>query len=221
VGAWAEYLTVAADSFVVPKPEGLSFVEAAALPVAALTALAAVDAVDPQADDLVLVVGAGGGVGSFAVQLAARRGATVVATAKPGDEQRLRDLGAAETIDYTNQDLVALVRERYPDGVRSLIDLVDHADGFAPVAALVQAGGRVASPLHAANVDELAGQQITGANVMASDPGPGGLARLAELAAAGELRVTIDAIRTLEELPDAVGEFPRGKRGKVAVSVTD
>ena len=64
-----------------------------------------------------LVIGAGGGVGSFAVQLAARRGASVIATAKPGDEQRLRDLGAAETIDYTEQDLVAAVRERHPDGV--------------------------------------------------------------------------------------------------------
>ncbi len=220
-GAWAEYLTVPVDGFVVPRPEALDVAAAAALPVAALTALAAVDAVDPHPGDVVLVIGAGGGVGSFAVQLAAQRGATVIATAKPGDEQRLLDLGAAETIDYTGQDLVAAVRERHPDGVRSVIDLVNHGDGFAPGAGLVQPGGRAASPLGAANVDELAARQITGSNVMASHPGPAGLARLAESAAAGELRVVVDAIRPLEEVPAAVEEFPRGKRGKIVVSIAD
>jgi len=218
-GAWAERLTVPVDGFVVPKPDALDFADAAALPVAGLTALAAVDAVDPHPGDVVLVIGAGGGVGSFAVQLAAQRGATVIATAKPGDEQRLLDLGAAETIDYTDQDLVTAVRERHPKGVRSVIDLVNHGDGFAPGASLVQAGGRAASPVGAANVDELAARRITGTNVMASHPGPAGLARLAESAATGELKVVIDAIRPLEEVPAAVEEFARGKRGKVVVSI--
>ncbi|HVN61954.1 MAG TPA: NADP-dependent oxidoreductase [Gaiellaceae bacterium] len=218
-GAWAEYVTVPVDGFVVPKPEQLDFAAAAALPVAALTALAAVDAVDPHPGDVVLVIGAGGGVGSFAVQLAARRGATVIASAKPGDEQRLLDLGAAETVDYTGGDLVAAVRERHPDGVRSLIDLVNHGDAFMLAVALVQAGGRAASPLGAANADELAAREITGTNVMGSHPGPAGLARLAESAAAGELKVVIDSIRPLDEVPAAVEEFARGKRGKVVVSI--
>ena len=220
-GAWAEYLTVPVDGFVVPKPEALDFAAAAALPVAALTALAAVDAVDPRPGDLVLVIGAGGGVGSFAVQLAAQRGASVITTAKPGDEQRLLDLGAAETIDYTGQDLVAAVRERHPDGVRSVIDLVNHGDGFAPGAELIQAGGRAASPLGAVDVDGLAARQITGTNVMGSHPGPAGLARLAEAAAAGGLKVLIDSARPLEEVPAAVEEFPRGKRGKIVVSIAE
>ncbi len=220
-GAWADYLTVRVEGFVVAKPDALDFATAAALPIAALTALAAVDAVDPHPGDPVLVIGAGGGVGSFAVQLAAQRGATVIATAKPGDEQRLLDLGAAETIDYTAQDLVAAVRERHPDGMRSVIDLVNHGDGFAPGASLVQAGGRAASPLGAANADELAARQITGTNVMASQPGPAGLARLAESAATGELTVVIDSIRPLEEVPAAVEEFSRGKRGKVVVSIAE
>ena len=218
-GSWAGYLAVSVDGFVVPKPGALDFEAAAALPIAGLTALAAVDAVDPHAGDLVLVIGAGGGVGSFAVQLAAQRGATVIATAKPGDEQRLLGLGAAETIDYTAGDLVAAVRERHPDGVRSVIDLVSHGDGFAAGAGLVQAGGRAASPLGAANVDELAARQVTGTNVMASDPGPAGLARIAESAASGELKVVIDAVRPLEEAPAAVEEFPRGKRGKIVLSI--
>jgi len=220
-GAWADNLTVSVDGFVVPKPAGLDFAQAAALPVAGLTALAAVDAVDPHPGDVVLVIGAGGGVGSFAVQLAAQRGAGVIATAKPGDEQRLLDLGAAETIDYTSEDLTTAVRERHPDGVRGLIDLVNHADGFAPGAGLVQAGGRAASPVGAVNVDELAARQITGSNVMASHPGPAGLARLAESAASGELEVVIDSVRPLEEVPAAVEEFSRGKRGKIVVSIAE
>src|SRR6266516_2819223 len=61
-----------------------------ALPLAGVTALVSVDAVDPHEGDTVLVVGADGGVGSYALQLAAKRGATVIATAKPDDEQRLR-----------------------------------------------------------------------------------------------------------------------------------
>ena len=220
-GAWADYLTVPVDGFVVAKPAELDFEEAAALPVAGLTALAAVDAVDPHPGDVVLVIGAGGGVGSFAVQLAAQRGASVIATAKPGDERRLLDLGAAETIDYTRDDLIAAVRERHPGGVRSLIDLVNHGDGFAPGAGLVQAGGRAASPVGAVNVDELAARQVTGTNVMGSHPGPAGLARLAESAAAGELKVVIDSVRPLEEVPVAVEEFSRGKRGKIVVSIAD
>ncbi|MGZ4381504.1 MAG: NADP-dependent oxidoreductase [Gaiellaceae bacterium] len=219
-GAWADYLPVRVAGFVVPKPEALDFASAAALPIAALTALAAVDAVDPHPGDVVLVIGAGGGVGSFAVQLAAQRGASVIATAKPGDEQRLLDLGAAETVDYTGGDIVAAVREGHPDGVRSVIDLVNHGDDFMPAVALVQAGGRTASPLGAANADELAAREITGTNVMASHPGPAGLARLAESAASGELKVVIDAIRPLEEVPAAVEEFARGKRGKVVVSIS-
>jgi NADPH:quinone reductase len=220
-GAWAEFATVPVDGFVVPKPEALDFTAAAALPIAALTALAAVDAVDPQPGDLVLVIGAGGGVGSFAVQLAAQRGASVIATAKPGDEQRLLDLGAAETVDYTGGDLVAAVRELHAEGVRSVIDLVNHGDGFAPGAGLVQPGGHAASPLGAVDVDELAARRITGSNVMASHPGPAGLARLAESAATGELKVVIDSIRPLEEVPAAVEEFSRGKRGKVVVSIAE
>ena len=70
-GAWAEYATVAEDGFVARKPSGLEFTEAAALPLAGVTALVSVDAVDPREGDTVLIVGADGGVGSYAVQLAA------------------------------------------------------------------------------------------------------------------------------------------------------
>src|SRR5437764_11258916 len=185
-GAWAEYATVAEDGFVARKPSGLEFSEAAALPLAGVTALVSVDAVDPREGDTVLIVGADGGVGSYAVQLAAKRGATVIATAKPDDEQRLRDLGAAETIDYTREDIAAAVRAHHRDGVSALIDLVNQADGFAPLAELVRDGGRATSSLGAADIDGLARRSITATNVMANAD-PSVMGRLAELVAGGEV----------------------------------
>jgi len=217
-GAWAEYATVAEDGFVARKPSGLEFTEAAALPLAGVTALVSVDAVDPREGDTVLIVGADGGVGSYAVQLAAKRGATVIATAKPDDEQRLRDLGAAETIDYTREDIAAAVRAHHRDGVSALIDLVNQADGFAPLADLVRVGGRAAASLGAADVDGLAGRNITATNVMASADA-NVMGRLAELVAGGEVKATIDTVLALAETPAAIEQFAAGKRGKIVISL--
>ncbi len=216
LGAWAEYLTVHVDGFVVPRPDSLAVNDAAALPVAGLTALALVDAVDPRPGDLVLIVGAAGGVGTVAVQLAAARGATVIATATADDEQRLLGLGAAETIDYTAGDLGAVVRARHPGGVHALIDVVDDAPGFAVMTELVEDGGRAATSLQAAG--ETA--RITALNVSGSDSGPAGLGELAELAAAGSVKVTIEAIRPLDEVPAAIEDFLNGRRGKTVISVS-
>jgi NADPH2:quinone reductase len=219
-GAWAEYVTVPEDGFVARKPSGLDFTEAAALPLAGVTALVAVDAVDPHEDDTVLVVGADGGVGSYAVQLAAKRGAMVIATAKPDDEQRLRELGAAETIDYTHQDIAAAVRERHPEGVNALIDLVNQADGFAPFADLVRDGGRAASSLGAADEDALASRNITVTNLMASADASV-MARLSELVARGEVKPAVDTVLTLDETPAAIDQFTSGKRGKIVISLAE
>src|SRR5712691_4841880 len=145
----------------------------------------------------------------------------LIATAKPDDEQRLRDLGAAETIDWTQQAIAAAVRERHPDGVNALIDLVNQADGFAPLADLVRDGGRAASSLGAADEDGLAGRNITGTNVMASADASV-MARLAELVAGGEVKPAIDAVLTLHETPAAIEQFTAaGKRGKIVISLAD
>jgi NADPH:quinone reductase-like Zn-dependent oxidoreductase len=219
-GAWADYATVAEDGFVARRPSGLDFTEAAALPLAGVTALVAVDAVDPHQDETVLVVGADGGVGGYAVQIAAKRGATVIATVKPDDEQRLRELGAAETIDWTQQNLAAAVRERHPDGVDALIDLVTQAEGFAPLAELLRDGGRAASSLGAAGGEGLAGRSISATNVIASADASV-MARLAELVAGGELKPAIDAVLALAEAPAAIERFSAGKRGKIVIWLVD
>ena len=129
-GSWAELANPQAGSIAI-APAGLSDADAGSLPVAGTTAMSAVEAVDPSEGDRVLIVGATGGVGTFAIQLAALRGAHVIASVRPGDEDFVTGLGAAETVDYTG-DVVAAIRERHPDGIDAVIDAVnrDH-DVFA------------------------------------------------------------------------------------------
>jgi len=127
---------------------------------------------------------------------------------------------AAETIDYTQQKIAAAVGERHPDGVNALIDLVNQADGFAPLADLVRDGGRAASSLGAADEDGLASRNISATNVMASADASM-IARLAELAARGEVKPAIDTGRTLDETPAAIDQFTAGKRGKIVISLTE
>jgi NADPH:quinone reductase-like Zn-dependent oxidoreductase len=218
-GTWAEYVVAPAGGSVARRPPRLGVVEAAALPLAGMTAFAAVEAVAPGRGDVVLVAGAGGGVGSFAVQLAARRGADVVATAAPGDEVRLAALGAAETVAYLGVDVGAAVRERHPDGVDGLIDLVSgEAVGFEALAVVVRDGGRAVSTLGAASA---AGRDIAVANVMADPADPATLERLAALAASGELTVSVESVYPVEDVEAAIAAFARGKRGKIALRVSD
>jgi NADPH:quinone reductase-like Zn-dependent oxidoreductase len=121
-GAFAEYACAAADK-VVPKPAGLTFEQAAAVPIAATTALRGIrDTGEVQAGQRVLVNGAGGGVGTFAVQIAAALGAEVTGVCSTRNVALVRSLGAAHVIDYTSEDF-ADGRTRYDvilDNVSSL-----------------------------------------------------------------------------------------------------
>ena len=178
-GSWAPLITVPEDEFVASKPPGLSFAEAGAAPVAGITALAAFDALSPERDEALLVIGATGGVGSFFVQLAAAAGAQVIAPALDEDAGYLRDLGAA-VIHDRDADLLSSVREQHPEGVDAILDLVS----FAPQDALLKDGGRLASPLGAAGDGPLR------FNLMAR-PTAANLERLAALLDDGTLRVHI------------------------------
>jgi NADPH:quinone reductase-like Zn-dependent oxidoreductase len=219
-GSFAEYVVVPEDGFIAAKPARLGFREAAALPLAGLAAHVAVDAIDPSEGDPVLVVGATGGVGGYAVQLAARRGAKVIATALPEDETYVSELGAAETVDYRG-DVTAAVRERYPDGIKGLIDLVNFGEGFAALSELAGPGGRAASSVGAADVEGLAERGVAATNVFAqADPAP--LEELAKLAEAGELRIPVQRTYSLDEAGQALDDFANGHvRGKLVVTLTD
>jgi NADPH2:quinone reductase len=158
-GTYAEYIAVPERAWVSRAPEGVSLAHAAAAPSAGMSALALIEATGLHAGERVLVVGASGGVGSFAVQLAAGRGAEVIATARPNQVERLRDLGAVACVDYTAASVPDQVTEIAPAGVDVLWDLVSDRDTFAANLQLLKQGGRAASSRYAASTDASAAVQ--------------------------------------------------------------
>ena len=217
-GTVAEYALLSADA-VVGKPAGLDFTAAAALPLAGTAALGTVDAVGPGPGATLLIAGASGGVGSYAIQLAAARGATVIATGLPDDGDRLRTLGATTVVDY-RQDVPAQIRAEYSDGVDGLIDLVSYdADSLGALATVVRDGGRVASTLNAVDSDALAARGLTGTNVMAM-PGRESLATLLDEIERGSLRVDVEATWPLEQAAEGLETLANGHaRGKFVVRI--
>jgi NADPH:quinone reductase len=211
-GAWAELLAVPAQS-VAHLPAEVDLAQAGAAPWAGLTALAAADALGLGQGETVLVIGASGGVGAFAVQLAARTGATVLAPGLPEDHDYLRGLGVAEVLDRDG-DIPAQVRERHPDGVDALLDLTSQSpDQLNTYAAVVREGGRVASSLGAA------GEGPGRANVSAVATAEQ-LDRLAGLLADGTLTVPIQASYPLAQAGQALNALAsQHTQGKLAITL--
>jgi NADPH2:quinone reductase len=213
-GTWAELIVVPEDNFVAGKPAGVELSVAGAAPLAGITAMSALDALGVSEGDAVLVVGANGGVGSFAVQLAADAGATIIAPGLPEDEEYLREIGVDEVLER-DVDVAALVHERYPEGIEALLDLVSYApEGFDTHAELLKDDGRGASSLSAAG--EGSGRHNVGAV-----PSPENLERLGRLLEDGTLRVPIQKTYSLDQAGEALraldAEHTQGKR---AIQVT-
>jgi NADPH:quinone reductase-like Zn-dependent oxidoreductase len=217
-GTYAEFVVVASDTFLEPKPANLDHVSAASVGLAAATAVVSVDTADPKEGETVLIVGATGGVGTYAVQLAAARGAIVVATARPDDDSWIRKLGASDTVDYS-RDVAAQMRERHPGGVDALILGVRTEDGPAGLADLVREGGRVASLVGGADADAVSARGIVGTNVY-GQADPGAFTRAVDLVARGELAVPITRTYGFEKIPEALGLVgSRSSRGKIAIRI--
>jgi NADPH:quinone reductase-like Zn-dependent oxidoreductase len=218
-GTLAEYALLPAVT-VTPKPEALDFVTAAALPLAGAAAAQSVDAVDPQPGQTVLVNGASGGVGSFAVQLLAARGVTVVATGRPEDTQRLKSLGATTVVDHTAGSVAEQVRAAYPDGVDALVNLYGMDPSGTPIDA-VRKGGKVAGVAAVPDEATLAAAGLTGTSVMAAATRDV-VAPLAEQAAAGDLKVVVTSVLPLDQATQGLGQLATGGAGgKVVVTVQD
>ena len=198
-GAYAEYVAAPSRHFV-GKPHTLSFEEAAALPLAGLTAWQlVVDAISLQQGDDILIHGGAGGVGHLAVQIAKARGATVFATARAEQAEWLRELGADEVIDYRS--------ERFEERVADLDAVIDFPGGdlgarslevLRPGGKLVQVRGTVAEELLAAAKDRQ--QRVTGFLV---EPDPVGLDGLVSLVEAGKLQIHVDQVLDLEQAAEA------------------
>jgi NADPH:quinone reductase-like Zn-dependent oxidoreductase len=183
-GAAAEYVLAPAE-ILAAAPTSIPLVDAAALPAVGLTAWQALESAGVRAGQRVLVNGAGGAVGGFAVQLAKRAGAQVIATASPRSAERVRAAGADRVIDHTTTRVV--------DAVHGPVDVVLNSapvtpDDLAALTGLVRSGGVVLSTTTPAAGD--ASRNVRAVNgFLRSDAGD--LAKLVALIDAGELRVNV------------------------------
>lgn len=210
-GSFAEYVTAVAAA-AARRPAALAAEQAAALPVAGGAALAALDASGASAGDVIAIVGAAGGVGGLATQLAAQRGVRVVAVTSGANDRYVRELGAAEVVDYAAGDVVERLLALEPAGVAAVIDLFHDVQGAAALAGAVRAGGRVVSGVAFGLDQALAGGPVSGHVFRAAWERAG---ELGELAAAGRLKVDTTVLpldRAAEALDRQLGKQVRGKQ---------
>ncbi len=163
-GTYAEYVAVTAEAPLARVPDGVDLVVAAAAPTAGLTGLSLVELVEPLDDQVVLIIGAAGGVGTFATQFAVDAGAKVIANVNAGAEDRMRSYGVKETIIRSEESVKDAVRQSHPDGVDVLIDLVSEAKSFASNATFVRLGGTAITTQYVADLEALQASGIRGVN---------------------------------------------------------
>jgi NADPH:quinone reductase-like Zn-dependent oxidoreductase len=229
-GAFAEYV-VASDKALALKPPSLTFEQAASLPVAAITALQALrDTGKIQAGQKVLINGASGGVGTFAVQIAKNFGAEVTGVCSGRNVELVRSLGADHVIDYTKEDFT-----KGPERYDLILDNVGNQPlaGFRrvlnPKGVYVMIGGggvkddpwfgALVRPIKSILMSKFVSQQM---KPMLADMNRKDLTVLADLIQTGKVKPVIDKTYTFSQLPDAMRYLEEGHaRGKVVVTVGD
>lgn len=218
MGGFAEY-TLAWEASLASKPEALTFAEAAALPQAAAIALQGTARVER--GQRVLINGAGGGSGSFAIQLAKVAGAHVTGVDNARKLEFMRSVGADEVVDYQSEDFTDL------DPFNHVLDLVAHRSVFAYRRALAPGGryrcvgGSVPSLLRIATVGAVLGR-LTGRSMglLMVREGPAHFGPLAEKCVAGDVQIHIDRTFDLDDVAEALTYVGEGRaRGKVVVEV--
>jgi NADPH:quinone reductase-like Zn-dependent oxidoreductase len=217
-GTLAEFAT-ASTATIAKRPVAVSEVSAAALPLAGVSALMSVEAAALRPNDVVVIVGASGGIGSYAVQLAAATGAHVIGITSKGKTEYVKSLGAHEVIDRTSGDVVEQLKAKHPDGVAAIIDTGSDAAGLARLAEAVRKGGAVTSMKGAAAIDDLAKRGIKGVNV-GTQVTKERLDHLATLATQGKLKATHIETFPLEKAGNAFQQIGQDtRRGKLVVTV--
>ena len=233
-GSYAEYTAVAPGVKTEPLariPDGVSDEQAAALPIAAITALGSLELLRVTVGQHLVVMGATGGVGGYAVQMARSRGAHVIATVR-GDTAEARQLGAEEAYDARACNVLAALHAAHPEGVDAVLDLVNGSDAIGHDAEILKSGGSLVSTIHAADEKWFAERHITAHNVasnavestpaMTANPSssPQALTEIVDMLAAGTITARIrstaaldGAAQMLEKLRDG------GLRGKAVIRI--
>lgn len=217
-GAYAELVT-APETSVARKPASLDFEHAGALPLTALTAYQALfGGAGLTAGETVLVQAAAGGVGSFAVQLAADAGAEVIGTASEANHEYVLGLGAVEAVDYAERDVVEAVREIAPGGVDVVLDVLG-GDALRRSVDAVRDEGRIVSIAQPPTDDVFRQRGIEAVYVFVR-PDAEQLAELGELADENRLFVHLEDVLPLEDAARAHEVIEAGHvRGKLVLRI--
>ncbi|HEY0369344.1 MAG TPA: NAD(P)-dependent alcohol dehydrogenase [Chthoniobacterales bacterium] len=228
-GAFAEYVCVRADRGVTRKPADITFEQAASVPIAGVTALQSLrDTAKLQAGQSVLINGASGGVGTFAVQIAKSMGAEVTGVCSSKNVELVRSLGADRVIDYTKEDFTKggqtydVILDTV--GNHSLLDCRRALKANARYVSIGGGGpdnqgfiGPLVRPAKAMVLSWFVSQQM---GTMFADLNKKDLNILSELMAAGKVKPVIDRTYSLAEMPEAIRYLEGGHaRGKVVVRV--
>src|SRR5947208_2202466 len=229
-GAFAQYLCRRATGSVAPKPAGLTFEQAASINIAGVTALQGVrDKGKVQPGQKVLINGASGGVGTFAVQIAKSFGAEVTGVCSTRNLEMVRSLGADHVIDYTKEDFAK--GDQHYDVILDNVgnhSLSEYRRLLTPNGIYVLIGGGGASEqgflgglakaLDAAVYSKFVKQKM---GMMMADPSTKDLTLLADMMQSGKIKPVIDrTYKSLSEVPDAIRYVEEGHaRGKVVITV--
>ena len=214
-GGYAQY-ALATEHDTAAKPKSLTYVEAAAVPIVALTAWQAlIDAAKLDAAQTVLIHGGSGGVGSFAIQIAKARGAKVIATASTANQDLLKQLGADVAIDYTTQKF-----EDVAKNVDVVLDSVGK-DTLVRSYGVVKKGGCIVSIVGDPDPAELEKHGIHGASISV-EPNSSELAEIAKLINEKKIKVIVSQTLPLSEALKAHEQVATGHtRGKIVLKVAD
>jgi len=214
-GGYAQYALVT-EREAAPKPKSLTYVEAAAAPVVAMTAWQAlVDTGKLSAGQTVLIHGGSGGVGSFAIQIAKGRGAKVIATASTANQDFVKQLGADVAIDYTKQKFEDVAKD-----VDVVLDSIG-SDTLARSYAVVKKGGIIVSLVARPKESELEKHGIRG-TALNAEPNSGELAEIGRLIDDKKIKVIVSQTFPLSEAMKAQEQVATGHtRGKVVLKVAD
>ncbi len=215
-GSMAEY-TTASVATIARRPASIDAEFGAALPLAAVSALQCVEPMNLKRGDVVVVIGASGGIGGFAVQMAKHAGATVVAVTRSENADYARSLGADEVIDYSKDDVAEVVHRSYPAGVAGVIDTARNPALTEKLTADVRRGGHLVSMTGGAKVEELALRGVTGINV-GTKVTTESLGRVAAMVESGAVKRPRIKVFKLEDAAEAFKEIATGHtQGKLVV----
>src|SRR6266436_984728 len=214
-GGYAKYAVVT-EREAAPKPKSLTYVEAAAVPIVALTAWQAlIDTAKLKSGQTVLIHGGSGGVGSFAIQIAKARGAKVMATASTANQDFLKQLGAEVAIDYTKQKFEDIAKD---------VDVVPDSIGKDTLArsyGVVKKGGIIVSLVARPNQSELEKHGIRG-EALSVDPNSDELTEIGKLIDDEKIKVIVSQTFPLSEAIKAQQQVATGHtRGKIVLKVAD